>query len=116
MVTEVGVFTIGQIDVGASYALSLIDKALKLLDLLLNSPFGALASKDMILSQIQGLLGAGLSLQVAVKNPAAYLNQLLAQLAAMQSMLAGNSLGNSRTSRPRSVAEVGASECNDRSS
>lgn len=115
MIKEVGVFSIGQIDLGVTLAADLIDKVAKLLDLLLTSPFGILASKSAILSQISGLLGAGLSLQVAVANPALYLSNLLANLAAIQAMLTTSLSSMLRDLTPQisvNVAAVAALQAN----
>lgn len=93
MINEVGVFSLGQINVGASLALSMMDKLMKLVDLLMNSPFGVLASKSVLLGQIAGLLGAAASLNLAVTNPIIYFQNLLQNLAALQAMLS-TSLGS----------------------
>jgi hypothetical protein len=84
LITLLGVYTLGQVDVGLSSALSFGTKLITLLDLSLDSPFGMLSLKDQISAEIKGLFGAQLSLSAAVANPGLYFSNFISVLAGLQ--------------------------------
>ncbi len=77
MIVRFGPLTIGDVSLGTSQGLAALDKLATLMDVILKSPFGLLASKEVLLTQINGLFGAQASLQASLKNPAEYFKQLL---------------------------------------
>lgn len=109
MIVRFGPLTIGAASVGMSQGLSALEKVATLLDVVLKSPFGLLASKEVLLTQINGLLGATTSLEANLKDPVGYLKQLLSLYSTLAST-AALSLGSLvRDLTPQIKANLAAS-------
>ncbi len=90
-VRRLGVMTLGEIQVSLNLALTLLQTALDLIAALLTGNFGITAAVESAMAEIQGLLGAQLSIALRLADPMAFIS-LIATLSALVTTLANANL------------------------
>lgn len=85
-VRRLGVMTLGEIQVSLGLAVGLIQSILDLIAALISGKFGITAVIESAMAEIQGLLGAQLSIALRLADPMAFVN-LIATLSALVTTL-----------------------------